>query len=122
LPARSTLIDDLAAGHSVTRPHLGVALAPAEVAARLRRSVGLPERDGLLVRGVEPDSPAARAGIAEGDLLVAVGETPLRSIDILHQALTTATTSLGLTVVRGSEERTVEVTFETDQPADTGTA
>ena len=40
------------------------------VARRLRRSVGLPERDGLLVRDVEEGSPAARAGIVEGDLIV----------------------------------------------------
>ena len=38
------------------------------VARRLRRSVGLPERDGLLVRGVEDGSPPAAAGLAEGDL------------------------------------------------------
>ena len=35
---------------------------------RLRRSVGLPERDGVLVRGVEDGSPAAAAGIESGDL------------------------------------------------------
>ena len=55
---RST-IDDLAAGKSVVRPRLGVALAPPAVAAKLRASVGLPAREGLLVRGVEP----GRAGI-----------------------------------------------------------
>ena len=49
---------------------LGIAVAPAHVARRLRRSVGLPERDGVLVRGVEAGSPAEAAGIAEGDLLV----------------------------------------------------
>ena len=82
---RST-IDDLAAGKSVVRPRLGVALATPEVAAKLRASVGLPPRDGLLVRGVEPEGPAANAGIAEGDLLVAVGGTPLVSIETLHDA------------------------------------
>ena len=51
----------------------GIAVAPAHVARRLRRSVGLPERDGVLVRGVEAGSPAEAAGIAEGDLLVAAG-------------------------------------------------
>ena len=57
---------------------LGVALAPADVAARLRRSVGLGERDGLLVRGVVDGSPAAAAGIREGDLLVRAGDRDLR--------------------------------------------
>jgi serine protease Do len=107
---RST-IDDLAAGKSVVRPRLGIALAPPEVAAKLRASVGLPPRDGLLVRGVEEDGPAAAAGIAEGDLLVAAGDTPLVSIEALHDALGAASETLVLTVVRGIEERVVTVTF-----------
>ncbi len=107
---RST-IDQLAAGTSITRPRLGVALVPPAVAAKLRAAVGLPERDGLLVRGVETESPAARAGIVDGDLLVAVGETPLTSLDDLYDALAGATESVTLTVVRGTEERSVEVSF-----------
>ena len=44
-------------------PHrLGVAVAPPRVARRLRRAVGLPERDGLLVRAVEDGGPAGGAG------------------------------------------------------------
>jgi serine protease Do len=104
-------IDDLAAGKSVVRPRLGIALAPPEVAAKLRASVGLPPRDGLLVRGVDEDGPAAAAGIAEGDLLVAAGDTPLSSVEALHDALGTASETLTLTVVRGTEERVVTVTF-----------
>ena len=107
---RST-IDDLAAGKSVVRPRLGVALAPAEVAAKLRASVGLPPRDGLLVRCVEDDGPAAAAGIDEGDLLVAAGDTLLVSIEALHDALGVAEETMTLTVVRGTEERVVTVTF-----------
>ena len=107
---RST-IADLAAGNSVVRPRLGVALAPPEVAAKLRASVGLPERTGLLVRGVEPDGPAANAGITEGDLLVAVGDNVLTSLEVLHDALGSASETLTLTVVRGTDERVVTVTF-----------
>lgn len=113
---RST-IDDLAAGKSVVRPRLGVALAPPDVAAKLRASVGLPERVGLLVRGVEPGGPADRAGIAEGDLLVAAGDTVLDSIDALHDALAAAGDTLSLTVVRGNEERIVVLDFSTTETA-----
>ena len=66
------------------------------------------------MRGVEPDGPAANAGIAEGDLLVAAGDTPLDSIDALHDVLGSAGASLSLTVVRGIDERTVTVEFEHD--------
>ncbi|MEY2583043.1 MAG: hypothetical protein QOE09_2892 [Ilumatobacteraceae bacterium] len=117
-PALRATIDGLAAGKSVVRPRIGVALAPPEVAAKLRASVGLPPRDGLLVRGVETDGPAANAGIAEGDLLVAADDTPLISIEALHQALAGVTETLTLTVVRGTEERTVVLEFSSKPDAE----
>ena len=72
--------------------------------------MGLPERDGVLVRGVEQGSPAEAAGIAEGDLLVAAAGRPIADVDALHEALRDAGFPLELTLVRGSEERTVTVT------------
>ncbi len=103
----------LAAGEAPTRRRLGVALAPPHVARRLRASVGLPERAGLLVRGVEDGSPAAEAGIEAGDLLVTAGDRSLTSADDLFEVLQALGegTSLTLGVVRGAEERTVEVRF-----------
>lgn len=105
-------VDKLKAGASIERPRLGVALAPSEVAAKLRASVGLPPRAGLLVRAVEDESPAAAAGIETGDLLVAAGDRVLDTIGALNDVLAPATTSLALTVVRGIDERTIEVRFE----------
>lgn len=102
-------LDGLAAGHAPARPRLGVAVAPPHVARRLRAAVGLPERDGVLVREVDPDGPAAAAGIAPGDLLVAAGGSALTSVDDLHTALASATGPLELLVVRGTEDRTVTV-------------
>ena len=66
LPADAALrarVDALARGEAPARPRLGVALAPPRAARRLRAAVGLPEREGLLVRGVEPDSPPPAAGL-----------------------------------------------------------
>jgi serine protease Do len=121
LPADEDLrarLDALATGKPRRRPTLGVGLAPSGVARHLRRSVGLPEQDGLLVRGVEDDSPAAAAGLAEGDLLVKAGERPLLNVDDLYDALDGIEPggSLELTVVRGTEERVVVVTFPGDEP------
>jgi serine protease Do len=95
-------------GEAPQRRHLGVGLAPAHVARRLRRAVGLPERDGLLVREVEDDSAAAGAGITEGDLIVAVGGSPIGNADDLFDALGTDG-PLVITVVRGAEELEVTV-------------
>ena len=98
----------LGRGESPTRRRLGVGLAPAHVARRLRRAVGLPERDGLLVREVEEASPAAAAGITEGDLIVAVGDRAIGSADDLFDALGTEG-PLEITLVRGADELTVTV-------------
>jgi len=71
--------------------------------------VGLPDRQGLLVRGVEDGSPAATAGLQRGDLLVAAGGRALTGFDDLFDALEGADGSLVLTVVRGAEEREVAI-------------
>jgi serine protease Do len=98
----------LSRGESPTRRRLGVGLAPAHVARRLRRAVGLPERDGLLVREVEEGSPAATAGIAEGDLIVEAGGRTIASADDLFDALG-ASGDLAITLIRGADELTVTV-------------
>jgi serine protease Do len=113
LPADAALrtrVDALARGEAPSRPRLGVALAPPRAARKLRAAVGLPEREGLLVRGVEPDSPAASAGLEPGDLLVAAGDRPLHGYDELFDALE-AGGPLTLTVVRGTDEREVITHF-----------
>lgn len=116
LPADADLaarIDALTRGEVPVRHHLGVALAPPRAARHLRRAVGLPERDGLLVREVEDGSPAAGAGLQEGDLLVASGDRALVDLDDLWAALdgVGAAGSLPLTVVRGLDEVQVSVDF-----------
>ena len=104
--------DALARGESPPSPRLGVAIAPGHVARRLRRSVGLPDTDGLLIREVMDDSPAARAGLAQGDLIVAAGGQPVRTPDDLYDALRAAQAGgIQLNVVRGTDERTIEVSF-----------
>jgi serine protease Do len=100
-------VEVLAQGQSVERPRLGIAVAPAHVARRLRRSVGLPERDGLLVRGVEDGSPAAGAGVREGDLVVRVAGVDIADADALLDAMAGATGSVEVVVVRGVEELTL---------------
>jgi serine protease Do len=107
-------VDALGRGESVSRPRLGVAIAPPHVARRLRASVGLSDRAGLLVRGVEDGSPAARAGIREGDLLVEAAGRSLDDPDALPAILAEAGLPLELKIVRGDEERTVSVGGATD--------
>lgn len=117
LPADAALrtrVNALVRGESVRRVLLGVGLATAEVARQLRASVGLADQDGLLVRSVEPGSPAERAGLKVGDLIAAAGGQAVGSVDDLHTALDAARESrrLALHLVRGAEELDVEVTFD----------
>ncbi len=107
--ALKTRVDALARGETPTRERLGVAIAPSHVARRLRRSVGLPERDGVLVRGVEEGSPAEAAGIEAGDLIVSAGGTPVADGDDLYTALGSVTPPYDVQLVRGAEERTVTI-------------
>jgi serine protease Do len=113
LPADAAMqrrAEALAAGKATERPRLGIALAPARAARRMRAAVGLSQREGLLVRGVQEGTPAAAAGVERGDLLVGVNGRPLSSVDELFDALEAAD-EIRLEVVRGEEERSVDVHF-----------
>jgi serine protease Do len=102
-------IDSLGRGEGPRRRYLGVAVAPPYVARKLQRALGLPEREGVLVRAVEEGSPAARGGLERGDLIVTAGGREVDGIDTLHEVVGAAAGSVPLTVVRGAEERELEV-------------
>ena len=102
-------VEALARGEAVERRRLGVALAHPRAARRMRAAVGLPEHDGLLVRGVAEGSPAADAGLQRGDLLVAADGRELTGVDDLFDALEAANATLTVRVLRGTDERDVEV-------------
>jgi S1-C subfamily serine protease len=93
---------------------LGLTLAPVHVALAMQRAVGLPERPGLLVRSADENSPAAAAGLGEGDILTAAGGTPLRSVSGLYAAISDAlpTGRLELRVRRGLKDRSVSVLLD----------
>ena len=118
IPANAELkerVDALSRGESPTRRRLGVGLLPGRAARHLRRQVGLPDREGLLVREVVDGSPAARAGVRQGDLIVEANGRPVtgQSLNDLYDALDALgeDESLSLGVVRGVEELSVSVTF-----------
>ena len=112
IPADEALrgrVGALARGDSVKRPQLGITITPGHVARRLRRAVGLPDTEGLLIRDIAEDSPAARAGLASGDLIVAAAGQPVRTVDDLSGTLQTAGDTIELNVLRGTDERSIQV-------------
>lgn len=104
-------IERLGRGEAPARRRLGVAIAPPHVARRLRRSVGLPDATGVLVRAVEGGSPADAAGLQRGDLLVELDGKPLERIDALYAALDENADAIALGVLRGADRRDVRIDF-----------
>ncbi len=75
---------------SITRGYIGVAGADVAIPRFVQRLLGLVQAKGILVHGVEERSPASRAGIEDGDVIVALGDAPIDGMDALHKLLTDA--------------------------------
>jgi len=96
----------------VRRSYLGVGGQTVPLHRRLVRFHSLPRESGVFVASVEPNSPAGRAGLRDGDLIVAYGDKPIAGIDDLHRLLTEeqAGVAATLTIIRDLKRETVEVT------------
>jgi S1-C subfamily serine protease len=108
--------DILARGEKVSHPYIGirmVTLTP-EIARQLNEnpnsSVTAPEMDGVLVIQVVPDSPAAKGGIRQGDVITEANNEPITTAEQLQDAVeaTKIDQPLRLTIRRG--EQTQEIT------------
>jgi S1-C subfamily serine protease len=96
------VVDEILARGSVSRGYLGVGLQPVE----------LPDHQkGLIVLSLEPEGPAAQAGLLIGDILTAVAGTPVGDTDDVQLALEKhgAGTKVELGLLRGGEARKLAV-------------
>jgi S1-C subfamily serine protease len=71
----------------IRRSYIGVAGQNMPLHRRVIRFYNLPLETGVLVASVEKDSPAQRAGLREGDIIVAFNERPVGTIHDLHKML-----------------------------------
>ena len=109
--------DELKAAGEVVHPYLGVQLIA--LTARIAREhnedpnalVALPERAGALVQSVLPDSPAQKAGLRRGDLVIQAGEVPIDDPQDLLQQVDRAEINqpLALSIIRGEQDLQVSV-------------
>jgi DNA-binding MarR family transcriptional regulator len=90
---------------------LGVAIAGAAVAKKMRRAVGLDEAPGVLIVRVKAGSAADNAGLSRGDMITAAAGSQVRSVGDLERAVRSADGTLALSVLRGVEPREVEVSL-----------
>ena len=72
----------------VRRSYIGVAGQDVPLLRKVARFHRLALETGVLVAGLEPDSPAIRAGLAEGDIVVALDGVPTPAVAALHRFLT----------------------------------
>ena len=96
----------------VRRSYIGVGGQVVPSHRRVVRFHRLPLETGILVVSVEPGSPASAAGVREGDIIIACGETPVSGIDDLHRLLTADVVgvTVPLMLLRNSERIVLEVT------------
>ena len=90
IPANAVrrVVDDILRPGGAARPMLGVVLRPLDDALAAR--LGLPDARGALVDAVGPDSPAARAGIRAGDLIVQFNGREIRDFSELRRRVSQA--------------------------------
>jgi len=95
----------------IRRSYIGVAGQNVPIHRRIARFYGLPLETGVLVVSVEKNSPAERAGLREGDLIVAFNGQPIGSVHHLHKILVGEQIGISatLTIIRHTEKLDVPI-------------
>jgi S1-C subfamily serine protease len=96
----------------IRRSFIGVAGQTVPLARRIARHHELAHESGVRVMSIEPGSPADRAGLATGDVIVELDGKPVGAIDALHRLLTAERVGYPcpITVLRLTAKRTLEIT------------
>jgi S1-C subfamily serine protease len=95
----------------IRRSYIGISAQTAPLLRRVVRFYDLPKDSGVVVLSVESGSPAERAGVRDGDVIVALEGEPVAGVDDLHRLLTDARVGVqsGITVIRHTEKMELAV-------------
>jgi len=109
----SRIADELFEKGRVTRGFIGVGLHPVPLPEAWRRTLTTPADVGLMVMSVQPDGPAATAGIMLGDVLVALDGTPLHDSDDVQRLVSSRRvgTMLVASILRAGSPSEVRITI-----------
>ncbi|HKE00879.1 MAG TPA: trypsin-like peptidase domain-containing protein [Planctomycetota bacterium] len=95
----SFVISEILAHGRVRRAYLGIAAMEIAFPSRIAREHGLASARGVAVQNVAADSPAARAGLRAGDVIVRLGDKPVESVSDLHRLLDRDAIGAGVEIV-----------------------
>lgn len=106
------VVDDLVASGKVTRAYIGI--LPQEITSDIMESFNLKEVAGVLVAKVEKDSPADKAGLKVGDVILQIDGERVPSVPKFRIAVATAKigTSIPLKIYRDNREQVVYINLE----------
>jgi S1-C subfamily serine protease len=95
----------------IRRSYIGISAQTVPIHRRVVRFYNLPKETGVVVVGLEPNSPARATGLREGDVIVALDDKPIAGVDDLHRLLTDAQVGVRceLTVIRHTERLTLYI-------------
>jgi S1-C subfamily serine protease len=110
IEAATRIVDSLKTHGRIKRPYLGIGTQPVRLADAVKAKVN--QESGLLVLSVEPDSAAAKGGVLQGDIIVAISGTPTTHLNELFTAIRQLEVGSAQTlrVVRAGETKDIKVT------------
>lgn len=105
------VIDQILDKGTVKRGYLGIVLQPVD--KELSDALGLDKTDGILISDIVKESPAAQAGLAQGDIIIQYNDKPAKNVNKFRNdvAMMNPGSSIKLKVLRNSKVQTIVVTL-----------
>ena len=102
----------------IRRSYIGLGGQNVPLLRRIVRFYHLPVESGILVVSIEENSPAQRAGLSEGDIIVGFDSQAIAGIDDLHRMLTEEKVGVKttLTIIRQTEKLNLDIVPEESKP------
>jgi S1-C subfamily serine protease len=102
----------------IRRSYIGLGGQNVPLLRRIVRFYRLPVESGILVVSIEENSPAQRAGLSEGDIIVGFDSQAIAGIDDLHRMLTEEKVGVKttLTIIRHTEKLNLDIVPEESKP------